>query len=146
MTTPPDDVDRQIVALLRQDARMSMSEVAKQANISRANAYRRLEQLRRRGIITGFTATIDPHAYGYEVSAYIELKIRQRSWKSVRRQLEDIPEIEHAGLVSGDFDIVLLVRATDTRALRNLVLERLQAIPEVLATQTIFIFDENSFI
>jgi DNA-binding Lrp family transcriptional regulator len=50
--------------------------------------------------------------------------------------------VEHAALVSGDADIVLLVRARDIGALRELVLNSFQSMPEVLSTQTVLIFDE----
>jgi DNA-binding Lrp family transcriptional regulator len=50
--------------------------------------------------------------------------------------------VEHAALVSGDADIVLLVRARDIAALRELVLNSFQSMPEVLSTQTVLIFDE----
>ena len=53
-----------------------------------------------------------------------------------------IPEVEHAALVSGDADIVLLVRAHDIAALRELVLNSFQSMPEVLSTQTVLIFDQ----
>lgn len=139
-----DDVDRRIVELLRTDGRMSVRTLAEQAHISRANAYTRLHRLQRNGVITGFRAVIDPERYGYTVSAYVAVKLRQQSWHEFVARLRDIPEIEHAAMVSGDHDGLLLVRATDTGALRDLVLERLQAMPEVQGTDTMFILDESS--
>jgi DNA-binding Lrp family transcriptional regulator len=53
-----------------------------------------------------------------------------------------IAEVEHAALVSGDSDIVLLVRTRDIAALRDLVLNSFQNMPEVLSTQTVLIFDD----
>jgi DNA-binding Lrp family transcriptional regulator len=137
-----DDADRQIVALLRADGRMSMRELAGRVHISRANAYARLERLRDAGVITGFSATIDPERYGYGMAAYVAVKIQQRSWQAFMARIREITEVEHAALVSGDYDILMLVRTADTRSLRDLVLERLQHIPEVITTQTMFILDE----
>lgn len=139
---PMDDTDRRIVELLRADGRMSIREVAARAHVSRANAYARLDRLRRSGVITGFTATVDPAAYGHGLSAYVTVKIHQRSWKTFRERLADVPEVEHAALVSGDYDMLLLVRTTDAHELRDLVLERLHSLPEVVTTQTLFILDE----
>jgi DNA-binding Lrp family transcriptional regulator len=56
--------------------------------------------------------------------------------------LLSVAEVEHAALVSGDSDIVLLVRTRDIAALRELVLNAFQDMPEVLSTQTVLIFDE----
>lgn len=139
---PLDEVDRTLLRLLRADGRASIREVAERAHISRANAYARLDRLRDTGVITGFTAVVDPAAAGSGLSAYVTVKIRQRSWKAFRERLAEFAEVEHAALVSGDFDMLLLVRTTDAHALRDLVLERLHSLPEVVTTQTLFILDE----
>jgi DNA-binding Lrp family transcriptional regulator len=136
-----DDVDRAIVAVLLEDGRISMRALAARINISRAGAYMRVQRLEGAGVITGYTARVDPQRYGYGLSAYVHLKIAQPAWK-VLRAFMTIPEVEHAALVSGDADIVLLVRTRDIAALRELVLNSFQSMPEVRSTQTVLIFDE----
>jgi DNA-binding Lrp family transcriptional regulator len=137
-----DDVDRAIVHALRRDGRMSMRALAQELHISRAATYTRVQRLESAGVITGYSATIDPERYGHGVSAYVYLKIAQRTWKPLRDRLMHIGQVEHAALVSGGTDIVLLVRARDVRALRDLVLERLHTMPEVISTESVMIFDE----
>jgi DNA-binding Lrp family transcriptional regulator len=137
-----DETDRMIVEALRADGRMSMRALADLVHISRANAYARVARLERDGVITGYAARIDPVRYGYALSAYVYLDIAQRSWKSVRGQLLGIPEVDHVALVSGEHDILLRVRARDAVFLREVVLTRLQDIPEVRSTQTMLIFEE----
>ena len=137
-----DDVDRAIVAVLLEDGRISMRALAARINISRAGAYMRVQRLEGAGVITGYTARVDPQRYGYGLSAYVHLKIAQPAWKVLRARLMTIPEVEHAALVSGDADIVLLVRTRDIAALRELVLNSFQSMPEVRSTQTVLIFDE----
>jgi DNA-binding Lrp family transcriptional regulator len=139
-----DDLDRQTVAALRANGRLSMRALAAELHISRANAYARVARLEKAGVITGYSATINPQKYGYGLSAYIFLKITQQSWQRVRNQVLAIPEVDHAALVSGEHDIMLLVRTTDAAALRDVVLTQLQAMPEVASTHTVLIFDELS--
>lgn len=139
-----DEVDRQLVEALGRDGRMSIRALAEQVHISRANAYARVERLTQTGVITGFTATVDPLRLGLATSAYVTLSLRQSSWRSLRAQLQAIPEVKHMALVGGDFDAILLVRAADNEGLRRVVLEKLQAIPEVLATRTALIFEDLS--
>jgi DNA-binding Lrp family transcriptional regulator len=139
-----DDIDLAILAALRADGRLSMRALAAQLHISRASAYARVERLEAGRVITGYTATVDPRRCGYGLSAYIFLKIAQQSWKTVRRKVLSIPEVDHAALVSGEHDIMLLVRTRDAAALRDVVLTRLQGMPEVASTQTVLIFDEMS--
>ena len=105
-------------------------------------AYARVQRLEDVGVITGYTAQVDPQRYGYGLSAYVHLKIAQSAWKQLRTRLMTIAEVEHAALVSGDSDIVLLVRTRDTAALRELVLDTFQNMPEVVSTQTVLIFDD----
>ena len=138
------DLDRHVVMLLRANARLSMRALAAELHISRANAYARVERLEKAGVITGYSATINPQKYGYGLSAYVFLKITQQSWKRVRDQVLSIPEVDHAALVSGEHDIMLLVRTRDAASLRDLVLIRLQGMPEVSSTHTVLIFDELS--
>ena len=137
-----DDVDRRIVEALRADGRMSMRALADLVHVSRASAYARVARLESEGVITGYAAVIDPVRAGYALSAYVYLDIAQRSWKSVRAQLLTMPEVDHIAFVSGEHDILLRVRARDAVSLRDVVLTRLQDIPEVRSTQTVLIFEE----
>lgn len=119
-----------------------MRALAEQLHISRAGAYVRVERLRHDRVITGFSAVVDPERYGFDISAYVYLKISQHSWKAVRRRIAEIPEVWHGALVSGENDLVLLVRTHDAASLRDLVLNRLQAMQDVVSTQTVIILDE----
>lgn len=139
---PLDALDRLILDQLRTDGRMSMRELAAAVHISRANAYARVARLERDGVITGYAAQVDPVRYGYALSAYVYLDIAQRTWKAVRRQLLEMPEVDHVALISGAHDILVRVRARDASSLRDVVLTRLQEMPEVRATQTVLIFEE----
>ncbi len=137
-----DDTDRRIVEALRHDGRASMRALAERLHVSRAGLYARVERLHEAGVITGYRAEVDPERYGYGLSAYVHVSISQHSWKDVRRRVADIPEVWHAALVSGQDDLVLLVRTVDAAHLRDLVLNRLQTMPDVVATNTVLILDE----
>jgi DNA-binding Lrp family transcriptional regulator len=137
-----DETDRLIVEALRADGRLSMRALAARVHLSRANVYTRVARLQSDGVITGYTARIDPVRYGYGLSAYVYLDIAQRSWKAVRRQLLSMPEVDHVALISGEHDILVRVRTHDAATLRDVVLTRLQDMPEIRATQTVLIFEE----
>ncbi|WP_370466516.1 Lrp/AsnC family transcriptional regulator [Streptacidiphilus sp. PB12-B1b] len=140
---PLDRIDRAIVRLLQQDGRASVRSVAERVHVSRANAYARIARMVDDGVIRGFTARVDHERAGQAASAYITLKIVQNSWRTVRGQLLELPGVEHIALVSGEFDVLMLVHTVDNRALRELVLNRIQSIPEVLGTHTLLVFDET---
>ncbi|XIE79228.1 Lrp/AsnC family transcriptional regulator [Streptomyces sp. SBR177] len=140
---PLDAVDRDILRLLQADGRASVRSVAERVHVSRANAYARINRLIDDGVIRGFGARVNHERAGHGASAYITLKIVQNSWRTVREQLQALPGAAHIALVSGDFDVLLLVHTPDNRTLRELVLTRLQAIPEVLSTRTLLVFEET---
>ena len=110
---PLDEVDRNIIAELTRDGRMSVTQVAENVHISRAHAYTRIARLTGEGVLTKFTALVDPIKAGLKSSAYVTLKVRQHSWRELRELLRAIPEVHHIALVGGDFDVILLVRAVD---------------------------------
>jgi DNA-binding Lrp family transcriptional regulator len=140
---PLDAIDRDILRMLQTDGRASIRSVADRVHVSRANAYARINRLIDDGVIRGFSARVNHERAGQGASAYITLKIVQNSWRTVREQLQALPGAAHIALVSGDFDVLLLVHTPDNRTLRELVLTRLQSIPEVLSTRTLLVFEET---
>jgi DNA-binding Lrp family transcriptional regulator len=111
-----DDVDRAMLAELAADGRLAVRALAEKLHISRTNAYARLERL----MVT----------------------VEQTSWRTMATDLHEIPYVDHVALVGGDFDILLLVRTPDNSTLRDVVLERLQALEGVRSTRTWLIFEE----
>ncbi|WP_329618241.1 Lrp/AsnC family transcriptional regulator [Streptomyces brevispora] len=140
---PLDSIDRAILRLLQTDGRASIRSVADRVHVSRANAYARINRLIDDGVIRGFSARVNHERAGQGASAYITLKIVQNSWRTVREQLQALPGATHIALVSGDFDVLLLVHTQDNQSLRDLVLTRIQSIPEVLSTRTLLVFEET---
>ncbi|MGH9055831.1 MAG: Lrp/AsnC family transcriptional regulator [Acidimicrobiales bacterium] len=141
--SPLDAADRAILAALVEDGRLPVAEVARRANISRANAYTRIERLTASGCITGYGARLDSKRLGLEVGALVFLRVEQAEWRRLRQQILDVAEVEFVGLTSGEFDFVVLVRATNTDMLRDVVLARLLAMDGVRGTQTLLLFDDT---
>ncbi len=137
-----DDADRRIIELLQEDGRLSVNDLAQRVGVSRANVYQRLSRLRSGGVIKGFTVRTDPHLLGLDVAALIIVNADQRSWRELLDQVQELPGAEYVALTAGGFDFVVLVRVPDVETLRDVVLERLQGMPGVRSTQTIFILDE----
>ena len=139
---PLDSTDRLILGELVRDARTSIRALAERVHVSRANAYARVDRLVADGVVTGFSANIDPERAGLGTSAYVSLSIEQNSWREVSAGLGRLPFVEHVSMLGADFDVLVLVRAPDNAALRDLVLDRIQAIPGVRTTRTWLVFDE----
>jgi DNA-binding Lrp family transcriptional regulator len=137
-------VDRRIVDVLRADGRISVSELATRANVSRANAYQRLARLTADRVIRRFTVDVDHRALGDNITALILVDIDQHAWRAVENEVMALPGVEYVALTTGTFDVVILVRAPDMDTLRDVVLERLQSMPAVRSTQTSFVLEERA--
>ncbi|MFE9202264.1 Lrp/AsnC family transcriptional regulator [Micromonospora sp. NPDC007230] len=139
---PLDEVDRRILRELVDDGRLSMRTLADRVHVSRTNAYARVERLIRDGVITGFQARVAPEPAGLGTSAYIALTIEQNTWREVSEELARVRYVEHVALLSGEHDVLALVRAPDNATLRDVVLERVQSIAGVLSTRSWLVFEE----
>ncbi|GAA0385572.1 MULTISPECIES: Lrp/AsnC family transcriptional regulator [Micromonospora] len=137
-----DEVDRRLLDELTRDGRMSIRTLAERVHVSRTNAYARVERLVRDGVITGFTARVAPEPAGLGTSAYIALTIRQNTWREVSAELAQVRYVEHVALLSGEHDVLALVRAPDNATLRDVVLDRVQRISGVLSTRSWLVFEE----
>jgi len=137
-----DEIDKSILDELTRDGRASVSAVAEAVHISRAHAYSRISKLTSSGVLTRFTAVVDPVKAGLRSSAYVTLKVRQHSWRELKEALRKIPEVHHVALVGGSFDVILLVRAEDNLHLRQVIFDHLQSMPGVLDTQTFLVFED----
>jgi DNA-binding Lrp family transcriptional regulator len=138
-----DETDRRLIALLQDDSRLSVSELATRASVSRANAYQRLGRLTSDGVIRRFTVDVNHRALGHTITALILMDIDQHAWRAVEDEVIALPGVEYVALTTGTFDVVVLVRAPDMETLRDVVLERLQSMPAVRATQTSFVLEER---
>lgn len=128
---------------LLSEGRISIAELAQRVNVSRANAYDRLGRLHRRGVIKGFTVEIDSVRLGLGVSAVVLISVGNRQeLAAATHVIRDMPEVEFAAIVTGQFDVLILVRVRDIPALRTFIIDRLQAIPTLQQTITSLVLDD----
>jgi DNA-binding Lrp family transcriptional regulator len=131
-----DDIDRQIVALLRQDARRSFQSIGLRVSLSAPAVKRRVDRLEADGVVRGYTARVDPARYGWGTHAIVSLYCEGRmAAAEVRDAVEHLAEVEAAYTVAGEASAVLHVRARDTAHLEE-ALEHLRDQPGVTRTQT----------
>jgi DNA-binding Lrp family transcriptional regulator len=131
-----DKIDEQIVALLRENARRSYEDIGNRVSLSAPAVKRRIDRLEAEGVIRGYTATIEPTAFGWHSHAFVELFCEGRmSGAEVSAAVSKHPEVEGAYTVAGNASAILHVRATDTQHLEG-ALERIRETPGVLRTET----------
>ena len=110
-----DDLDRRIVMILAEDARISLKELAQRVNLSSPSTSERLRRLEERGVIRAFTVDIDPEALGYALQAIVRIRPLPGKLHAVQQLIEDIPQFSECDKVTGDdcFIARLHIRSID---------------------------------
>jgi len=131
-----DQIDHQIVALLRDNARRSFQDIGTRVSLSAPAVKRRVDRLEKKGVIRGYSATVDPAAFGWHTHAFVELFCEGRmSGDGVKGAVAEHPEVEGAYTIAGAPSAIIHVRAADTQHLEQ-ALERIRDTPGVMRTQT----------
>ncbi|MFD0278987.1 Lrp/AsnC family transcriptional regulator [Kitasatospora sp. NPDC127111] len=131
---PFDELDRRILRALVDNARASFAEIGATIGLSASAVKRRVDRMRRDGVITGFSATVRPAALGWRTEAYVEVYCDSAA--PPRRLAEVVrgyPEITAAMTVTGAADALLHIRATDVGHFEE-VLERIRSEPFIRKT------------
>jgi DNA-binding Lrp family transcriptional regulator len=119
-----DDVDRKILAALVEDGRRTYDDVGRLVALSAPAVKRRVDKLRRSGVLRGFTAVVDREALGQGTEAILELFYAPGvPLDAVRASLEPHPEVVDAWSVTGDADCLVRVRVTGAKDLERLIME-----------------------
>jgi DNA-binding Lrp family transcriptional regulator len=118
-----DEIDRKIIALLTEDARRTYDDIGGAVALSAPAVKRRVDRLRRDGVLRGFTAVVDPVALGLATEALIELFYAPGiGLDEVRRSLLPHPEVVEAWSITGDADCTVRVRARDPQDLERVIM------------------------
>lgn len=141
MESKLDKLDRQILELIRNDARIPFLEVARECGVSGAAIHQRVNKLTELGIIKGAQYVIDPAKVGYETCAFVMLYLQDPSRSNeVLEVIEKIPEIVECHQTTGHFDIFMKVYARNNMHLHEIIRDRLQPLG-LARTETIICFN-----
>jgi DNA-binding Lrp family transcriptional regulator len=139
-----DRIDREILALLQKNARLSNKELAARVGLAPSSCLARVHRLSQDKVLRGFHAFVDPGALGIGIQALIAVKLRQHSREKVRaflRHLQALPEVVALYHVTGAVDFQVHVAVRDTDHLRDLALDAFTVRPEVESIQTSLLFE-----
>ena len=131
-----DAIDRSIVALLRENARRSYQDIGGHVHLSAPAVKRRVDRLEQDGVILGYTAVVDPQAFGWRAEAFVELYCEgSMPGEAIKRAVERETTVVSAHTVAGEASALLHVMAQDTKDL-ELALERIRGSEGVTRTVT----------
>ncbi|MDX1635974.1 MAG: Lrp/AsnC family transcriptional regulator [Marinobacter sp.] len=103
--------DRRLLMLLRQNARASVSDLARALNLSRTTVQNRLQRLEANGIIRGYTVVLGGDYAANQVEAHVSIKVIQKLTARTNTALERISQVAQLYSVSGEYDLLAIVQA-----------------------------------
>ncbi len=140
-----DVYDRSILRHLQQDGRMSNLSLAERIHLSAPQTLRRVRTLEEKGVIRAYVAQVSPEALGLGVTAFVNLSLDREQFRNVReveRQLKAFPEIIECHTISGDFDYILKVVASDLKSLSQFLTDTLMQVPGVASLRSMICMEE----
>lgn len=122
-----DNLDKKILRMIAEDARVPFLEVARACNVSGAAIHQRIQKLNNLGVLKGSQFVIDPEKIGYETCAYVGLNLKHpESFDKVVTALKDIPEVVECHYTTGDYDMFIKIYALNNHHLLDIIHDKLQ--------------------
>ncbi|HYD62739.1 MAG TPA: Lrp/AsnC family transcriptional regulator [Noviherbaspirillum sp.] len=138
-----DEKDKQIIAALQQDGRLTNQELSERVNLSPSPCLRRLRLLEEGGVIKGYTAIVDEQAYGLPITAFVRIRLERHTKKVVEtfeKEVRAIDTILDCYVMTGDADYLLRVLVESLQDYERFVRTRLHKIEGIAAIDTSFAY------
>lgn len=140
---PPDDLNRKLLALLREDARTKYVELGRSVHLSPPAVFERVRKLEKSGTIRRYTVDLDPKLLELSICAFVQIRILDDvTSEEVAERLTAYREVEECHSIAGEDCLLTKVRTTDTAALTRLLVE-MKKIPGVQRTLTTIVLSSH---
>ncbi len=137
-----DDIDRQILNILQENARTSNAEIARHVGLAPSAVFERIRKLEERGVIEGYGARVNPKTVGLPLLAFVFVRADEKPGaERTARRVAELPEVLEVHHVAGEDCFLAKVRAADTESLGRLLRERLGRIETITSTRTTIVLD-----
>ena len=139
-----DATDYKILGFLIKNARMPFLEIARECGVSGAAIHQRVKRLEANGVISGSRLLVKPQALGLNVCAFVSISLSEASkYNEVVSHLKKIPEIVECHFVTGKYTLLVKIYGSDNDHLMEVLLNQMQKIPYIQATDTMIALDET---
>ena len=138
---PLDSIDRKILEVLQDDARISNVDLAGRVGLSPSPCLRRVRELEESGVVRRYVALLDPGAVGLGVSVFMQVSLERQAEQGLdafEKRILSRPEVLECYLITGDADYLLRVVVPDVAAFERFLLDHLTRIPGVASVKSSF--------
>ncbi len=134
-----DQVDRQIIQILRRDASISSQEIARALYMSPRTIRLRIEKMRAAGVFN-FTICLDREKVGYPAAADIVAQVEARRLHEIAERVAEFPEVGYVAITTGSHDLSIQVYAASTDEIHRFAMEKLAPLPGIIRFTTFVLF------
>lgn len=139
-----DNLDKQILRLLMEDVTRAYTDIAKELGVSGGTIHVRMKKLNEMGVVKGAQLLVNPSAVGFDICAFIGVFLEKGSeYKEAVEQIRAIPEVVELHYTTGAYSMFAKLICRDTKHLREVLNEKLQAVEGVQRTETLISLDES---
>lgn len=133
-----DDIDLKILSIIQDNARVSISKLAKQVGLSPPSVHERISKLEERGVIVEYVAVLDAKKLGKSLTAFIGITLDRTCCKDedVINTLKMIPEVQEVHRIAGEEDLLIKTKTEDTSTLEKMLINEVTGIKGVAKTRT----------
>ncbi|EKF44239.1 Lrp/AsnC family transcriptional regulator [Nitratireductor indicus] len=140
-----DAIDCKIIAAVQNDGRITINDLAERVGLSPSPCARRLRILEEKGIIKGYTATIDQAKVGLPVSAFASIKLERQREEDLDRFAKAVarwPEVVDCYLMTGQRDYLMRIVVRDLQAYETFIKSKLTRLDGIASIETSFALDQ----
>lgn len=116
-----DEIDRRLLALLRDDARQTIAQLSKELGISRGQIYSRLARLEEEQVVVGYTVRLGDAFTASRMRAHVMIKTLPRFHREVEIALASLPQVQSIHAISGEYDIIAMLETGGSNSLNELI-------------------------
>ncbi len=143
-----DAIDKESLAVLQQDGRISNTDLAEQVGLSPSPCLRRMRLLEEHGFISRYVAWVDQKRVGLPVSIFISIKLDRQSEDAIEhfeKEIRGYPEVLECYLMTGSRDYLLRVVAADVEAYERFLKEKLTRVKGVASIESSFALNQVKY-
>ncbi|MEH3041375.1 MAG: Lrp/AsnC family transcriptional regulator [Sphingomonas paucimobilis] len=134
-----DRIDRQILALLQEDGRMTNVELAERVGLTAPPCLRRVRALEEAGAIRGYHAALDPRLLGFTITVFALVSLKSQAGSDLaafEAHVATIPEVRECHMLNGEIDFILKIVAADLETFQSMLTTQLITAPNVASVKT----------
>ena len=140
-----DAIDRNIIQTLQQNGRLSNQELADKIGLSPSPCLRRVRNLEKSGVLTGYAALVDQDKYGLPLTVFVHIRLERHSddcIKEFEAGIERLNQVMECYLMTGQSDYLLHVLARDLKDYEIFVRDKISTIPGIAGIDSSFVFGQ----